>query len=209
MPDTLTGFDGARSLYSELELRWDDRGGASRWEPPSILSLGGVTGLYVGRHHRLDGGTDYWRVGFDVQQLIRISSGPKVLLLRAHGEGVSKGVEDVPFFELPSLGGSRFLRGYPRDRFRDRVAFVGSAEYQWDLLRTFSAGLFVDVGRVYRTVHHLELDDLRLGYGAELHWFGEKSLWLRAAVASSIDGGLEVFLSFDPVTDLDRRVERR
>jgi hypothetical protein len=209
MPGTLTGFDGVRSVYSELELRWDDRGRASRYEPPSILALGGLTGFYVGRTHRLDGGKDFWRVGYDIQQLIRIAKGPKILILRAHGEGVSGGLDDVPFYDLPSLGGSRFLRGYSRDRFRDRLAVVGSVEYQWDLLRTVSAGLFVDAGKVYRSVHHLDVDNMRMGYGAELQWFGERSLWVRAAIASSIDGGLEFYLTFDPVTDLDRRVERR
>lgn len=208
-PNGLVGFDGSRSLYSELELRWDDRSHGTKLEAPSIPALGGLTGLYVGRTHRLDGGPDYWRLGFDVQQLVRVSKGPRLLLLRAHGEGVSLGRDDVPFTDLPSLGGSRFLRGYPTDRFRDRVAAVGSAEYQWDLLRALQAGVFVDVGRVYETVHHLSFDGMRMGYGATVQWFGDNSMWLRATVASSIDGGLEFYLSFDPVTDLDRRVERR
>ena len=69
--------------------------------------------------------------------------------------------------------------------------------------------MFVDAGRVFHTVHHLEFNDMRVGYGATLQWFGDNSLWFRATVASSIDGGLEFYLSFDPVTDLDRRVERR
>lgn len=209
-PNGLVGFDGgSRYFYHELELRWDDRGRGDKLEPASIPGVGGLTGVYLGRTQRLDGGPDYWRLGFDVQQLIRISSGPKVLLLRAHGEGVSLGREDVPFFDLPSLGGSRYLRGYPSDRFRDRVAAVGSAEYQWDLGRSFQAGLFADVGRVYPTVHHLSFDGLRMGYGLTAQWFGEKTMWIRATMASSIDGGIEFYLSFDPVTDLDRRVERR
>ena len=40
-------------------------------------------------------------------------------------EGVTGGLDQVPFTELPMLGGD-FMRGYAFERFRDRVAAFGS-----------------------------------------------------------------------------------
>jgi hypothetical protein len=208
MPDELVGWDGVRHVYGELELRWDDRGQRSRWEPSAIPAGGSVAGVWAGRVHRIDGaGVDYWRYGLDLQHFLRLSAGPRLLVLRAHGEAVGGDRADVPFAELPALGGSRYLRGYPTERFRDRVATVASAEYQFDLLRRLSASVFVDAGRVFPSL--ASTDDLRVGYGGVIQFYSESSLWIRATVASSFDGGLELSISFDPVTELDGRVERR
>lgn len=209
-PDDLVGFAGVRHVYGELELRWDDRGAVSRWEPVAIPAAGSVLGIWAGRVHRTDGaGADYTRYGVDAQTFLRLSPGPRTLILRGHAEAVDAARSDVPFAELPALGGTRDLRGYPTERFRDRVAAVVSAEYQFDLIRTLAASVFTDAGRVYPDVSSIDLTALRLGYGGALQWYGEHSLWIRATVASSIDGGLELMLSFSPVTELDGRVERR
>ncbi len=46
---------------------------------------------------------------------------------------------DLPFYSLPSLGGSRTLRGFVAGRFRDRSMWHASAEYRfWILTRGFA-----------------------------------------------------------------------
>jgi hypothetical protein len=209
MTDSLAGWNGERNAYGELELRFDSRRAASRFESAAMSSAGSLLGVYGGRVHRLDPGMDFWRYGFDAQQFIMLGAGPRVLVLRAHGEAVSAPRGEVPFVELPELGRNMYLRGYPTERFRDRVAGAASLEYQWDLLRMLTASTFVDAGRVYPSLDELSLADLRVGYGASLSWYSTKSLRLRFSVATSIDGGLFLDLSFDPVTDLDGRVEQR
>src|SRR5262249_47332439 len=129
--------------------------------------------------------------------------------LHFHGEGVTGSRDEVPFTELPRLGGSTYLRGYPLDRFRDRVAAFGSAEYSWDLSQWFSANLFVDVGRVYSSLDELSLDHLRMGYGIALEAHSVQSFLLEGSIASSTDGGIFLNLSFNPVYDIDERVRRR
>lgn len=71
-------------------------------------------------------------------------------------------VGDLPFFSLPTLGGSRTLRGFIAGRFRDRAMWHASAEYRfWVLPRGFpipftrtlrvermGLALFGDVGSV-------------------------------------------------------------
>src|SRR5690606_33128770 len=104
----------------------------------------------------------------DLQHFVRVGRGPQVLAFRLYGEAVSAGREDIPFTELPMLGGANLLRGYAYERFRDRVAIQGSFEYQWDLSRHVFASLFTDVGRVYPALDDISLDDLRWGYGLAL-----------------------------------------
>jgi hypothetical protein len=209
MPGSLTGWAGARHAYTELELRWDDRRRGSRWEPAGLPAIGWYAGVYAGRTHRLDEGADFWRYGADVQRFFRIARGPRVIAVRAHVEAVDGARGEVPFFELPALGGATFLRGYHTERFRDRIAALGSLDYQWDLSTMFAARVFADVGRVYGAWEDLELSGLRVGYGIGLEAYSKTSFVVRTSVASSIDGGVHLNLSFEPVFEVGPRVERR
>jgi hypothetical protein len=207
--ETLTGWGGVRSTYAEVELRWDGRHRVTSFERLSLPSAGTFAGIYAGHVSRLDGGEDFQRYGANVEHLLRIADGPRVLSTRAHVEAVSGASGSVPLTELPQLGGTRLLRGYPTERFRDRLAVVGTLEYEWALSLTASASLFVDAGRVYASLEQLELDGMRLGYGAALELHDAKGLIVRGSLASSVDGGVFLSLSFDDVFELDDRVERR
>ena len=90
---------------------------------------------------------------------------------------------------LPRLGGSELLRGYDTDRFRDRIAALGSVQYRWQLHQRLSAYLFTDTGRVYRDADSLTFAGLRLGYGGGLELGSGSGFVARAQLASSIDGG--------------------
>jgi hypothetical protein len=205
----LVGWSGVRSGYGELELRWDSRGRVTPYESSAVFVAGRLVSMFSGREHVLAGGHDFWRYGFDAQQFFRIAAGPRVLMLRVHGEAVSGSREDVPFMDLPRLGGLSYLRGYPLDRFRDRVATFGSAEYEWDLAMRVQASAFVDIGRVYDSIDTVSIDHLRVGYGFALELHTEQSFLVQVGLASSIDGGLMFNLGFNPVTALDDRVRRR
>lgn len=207
-PSVLVGYSGLRYAYSELELRFDNRHSTSPFETRSLYSTGSLAAVFAGRVHRLDAGSDYWRYGADLQHFIRLAEGPRVLAVRLHGEGVSGTLSEVPFIDLPHLGGSSFLRGYPTDRFRDRVAAFGSVDYEWDLSPEVSASLFVDAGRVFPSIGDLSLDRMRVGYGISLQGHTDRAFGLQGSLASSIDGGLFLNLSFNPVFDLDERVRR-
>jgi hypothetical protein len=205
----LPGFSGIEYGYSELELRWDSRRSRTPLDPDAVYSEGSLAGVFGGRVHRLDDGPDFSRYGVDLQHFFRLAKGPRVLALRFHGEGVTGSRDEVPFTELPRLGGSTYLRGYDLDRFRDRVAALGSATYSWDLSQWVSANLFVDAGRVFPGLDQLSLDNLRVGYGASIEGHSLESFVMEASIASSIDGGLQLNLSFNRVFDLDERVRRK
>lgn len=208
-PAGLVGWRGVRAAYGELEVRWDSRGRASPYEPNAVFAAGTLASAFGGREHLFSGEPDFTRYGFDVQQFLRIAEGPRVVALRVHGEAVTAPRSAVPFTELPRLGGLTYLRGYPLDRFRDRVATFGSAEYEWDLSLRVQASAFVDVGRVYDSLDALTLSGLRVGYGLAIELHTTSSFLVQVGLASSIDGGLMFNLGFNPVTTLDDRVRRR
>jgi hypothetical protein len=199
---------GVRNMYGELELRWDSRGRANDYEPISIIADGQLLALFGGRVTALDDSKDFWRYGLDAQRFFRIGPGPRVISIRSHMEAVTGALDEVPFDELPRLGGKDVLRGYDSDRFRDRIAIVNSLDYSWDLTATLRASLFADVGRVQRS-----FDDLGLGHARRLRHVDRlhtaRTFLARASIASSIDGGVFFNFGLDPVFDLDGRVERR
>jgi hypothetical protein len=200
---------GTTFLYDELELAWDTRRRAHPWDSPAMRGTGGLALAFAARQQGLrDGESGFYRLGFDLQRYLRLGLGPRVLELRAHGELVTGSRDEVPFSELPRLGGSRLLRGYDPDRFRDRVAVVTQASYLWAASRWFAPSLFVDVGRVYSGLDELSLDGKRVGYGAALEAYGQRNLFLRMQIASSIDGGVFVYLMFDAMSDVRTRQGR-
>jgi hypothetical protein len=205
-PQDLVGFTtGVRHAYGELELRWDTRGRATPWEPRDVHSVGSLVDAYAGRVHRLDGGPDFWRYGAELQHNWRLARGPRVVTVRFHGAGVTGQRDEVPFTELPALGGGSFLRGYPFERFRDRIAAFGTVQYQWDLSSLLDAYLFTDAGRVFPSLDELTVRGMRVGYGIGLELHGPGGFLLEGSLASSSDGGVFLSVSLNPVLDQKER----
>jgi len=205
-PSGLVGFDtGVRHAYAELELRWDTRRRSSPWEPRSVHGTGSFAAVFGGRVDRLDGGADFWRYGVELQHYMRIAKGPRLLIARFHGEAVSGTRDQVPFTELPMLGGATFLRGYTFERFRDRVAAVGSIAYEWDLSHLLDAYVFTDAGRVFSSIDGATFRDMRVGYGIGLELHSDTGFLFEGSIASSIDGGVFFSVSFNPVLDARAR----
>jgi len=208
MPSSLIDFDRYNAFYAEGQLRYDSRGPASEWQPRMLWSTGTLAAVHGG-YSILDTDESFFRYGFDVQQFFPIGANPRVLSVRLESEAITADIDEVPFTEVPSLGGRRWLRGYAIDRFRDKVAAVGTVEYQWDLARWLYASVYVDVGRVYPSWSDLTFDGLRAGYGFSLEAQSHQSLIARVSVASSIDGDVFFNLYLDPISEVEPRVRRR
>jgi hypothetical protein len=208
----LVGYDsGLSTLYPEAELVWDSRRTTSRYISGANPGTGSKIGLFAGYAFGLsDDPSAHWRYGIDLQHHLNLFAGDRYLVLRAYLEGVTGSIDDVPFVDLPRLGGRTFLRGYDRDRFRDRIATLGTVEYNFPLAGNISGYLFTDVGRVYRAYEDIDIDsveDFHVGFGGGIQMHTANTFIARASLASSIDGGLFVGVSFDPVFDTRSREE--
>lgn len=201
-PAMLTGWPGTRNIHGELQVRWDTREVAK-----TLAQRGTLVDAFVGRIHPLEAGDDYWRYGGEASHFLPLGAG-RSLAGRLHVEAVTGELDDVAFTLLPELGGYALLRGYPARRFRDRAAVLGTAEYFWDVSSFALASLFVDAGRVYPSLADLDLDHVRLGYGASLQLLRAGWFFAGVSVASSVDGGVFVNLVFDPVYEPPPRVRR-
>jgi hypothetical protein len=198
----LVGFDHPiHHAYGALELRWDTRRRVTEWEPRDVRSVGTLASVFAGRVDQFGNLAGFWRYGVELQQYWRIAEGPRLIVARFHGEGVTAPLDQIIVDELPLLGGDTFLRGYPYGRFRDRVAAVASAQYQWDLAAFLDAYVFVDVGRVYSGPDDITLSHLRVGYGVGVELHGTSSFLVEGSVATSIDGGIVFTASFNPILD--------
>jgi hypothetical protein len=141
---------------------------------PSLFHDGGAADL-VARGPEENPPTDVLALGFQVQD--------------AHGE--------LPFYALPSLGGSDTLRGYLGNRFTDRAAWHASAEWRtWFLPRGFPLGgkarverlglaPFIDVGTVASSLDALPGAKLHVTPGIGLRIALERTVLFRLDVARS------------------------
>ena len=107
---------------------------------------------------------------------------------------------DLPFWALPTLGGSQTLRGYIANRFTDRALWHVSAEYRfWVFPRGFSLNdsiraerlglaLFYDAGTVAPALHALTSAETYISYGLSFRFTLERMALFRADVGFSSEG---------------------
>jgi outer membrane protein assembly factor BamA len=138
----LVGFDRrVPTLEADLNLVIDLR------DVAGATGSGGYLELFGGRVPKL-GDYGFWHHGVELTGYIDLYRRTRVLVLRAMLEAVEGKDADIPFSELPRLGGPHRLRGYPLDRFRDEKAALGTLEYHYPIHQYVAGALFVDVGRV-------------------------------------------------------------
>jgi hypothetical protein len=73
-----------------------------------------------------------------------------------------------------------------------------SAEYGINIERNIAGYFFVDAGRPWRSWSDLSIADPRVGFGAGLQLHSQETFYARAQIATSIDGGVFLNLSFNP-----------
>ncbi len=77
---------------------------------------------------------------------------------------------EVPFFLLPSVGGSDYLHAFENDRFRDRHALVMNYHIRYRATPAIRLGAFIDAGVVAPRLGELQLSALALSYGGAVHY---------------------------------------
>jgi hypothetical protein len=141
----------------------------------------------------------FGRVDGVAQQLIPLMQGNIVFDLSGRVWSASPGAGDeVPFFLMPDLGGSTFLRGFRNYRFRDRNAMLLTAQYRWYVQEYVDGVLFCEAGKVAPRFGDLDLGDLEKSYGIGLHFHSPRTTVLRLELARSREGVRFIF-GFSPI----------
>ena len=117
----------------------------------------------------------------------------------ALGLAVQGSAGTLPFYELPSLGGTDTLRGYIANRFTDNASWHAVAEYRlWLFSRGFALtdtirferigmALFYEAGTVADAVDRLFATRIHHSYGFGLRFALERTALLRADVGFSTE----------------------
>lgn len=84
---------------------------------------------------------------------------------------LADGARSVPFFLMPTLGGSNYLKAYPSYRFRDRHALLLKGEYRWAVHKMADVAGFLEGGTVASAVKGLRLSNMAeaIGIGLRVH----------------------------------------
>lgn len=137
----------------------------------------------------------------EVQQYIPFLMNKRVFALRARTIITdTDGDREVPFYLMPTLGGTRDLRGYNYSRFRDRNMILLNAEYRAEIWMAMDLALFVDAGKVVADKKNINFKNLSTNYGFGLRVKTALSTFLRADFAFGGEG-FHTAITFDNVFD--------
>lgn len=196
----LNGFEsGYRTLELTGEIELDTR------DTLGPTQHGGMVRAFAGGGS-LIGDADYMHYGAEGAYFVTPWWPRRTFVGRVALDAVRDRDDDIPFTELPRLGGAGLLRGFHTDQFRDKLAAVATLEYHYPIHENFSGQLFVETGEVGRTYDQLAaVDHLHTGYGGGLIWHRPKTV--RARIDVAYGDGVLVYFSTD-VLDAFRKRER-
>jgi hypothetical protein len=192
----------------EAELVYDSRRPSTVYASRVIDATGWYASVHSGVTRGLgDDPSEFTSYGGEVQRFFDLYRGTRVLALRVLVEAISDG--EASFIDLPRLGGTELLRGYPSGRFRDRALTLATTEYTWDLGNFLAAYLFVDAGRVWPSIRDVTFDTpLRVGYGGGIQLHTTASYLGRVQLAASRDGDYVLELVLAPAFRRRERIGR-
>lgn len=78
--------------------------------------------------------------------------------------------DDLPFAELPSIGGASRLRGYAADRFRDTSALLLQGDYRFPIYKRFKGALFAALGNVGSDWNEYRESEIKFAAGGGLRF---------------------------------------
>lgn len=159
---------------------------------------GGYYQVQLRRFHDQEGGAySFNDTRIDLQQFVPFWNKSRVLALRVlaqQADGI--GQAQVPFYLMPTLGGARSLRGYDRQRFRDRGLILLSAEYRYEVNPFLMGAIFYDAGQVAPDWSNFRLEDFRDNYGIGMRFGYSNAVALRADVAFGGEDSVRFIVGF-------------
>lgn len=80
------------------------------------------------------------------------------------------GYGNIPFLDMSAVGNDDLLRGYPKNRYRDRSSIGTQIEYRFPLFWRLGMVVFGGAGDVFSKISDLSLDHLKYSYGTGLRF---------------------------------------
>jgi len=180
---TTPGLGLQNTVAGEFRLLWDSR------DLPITPSRGSSGELFIEKTSvSLGSDSDFVRYGMEGKRFF-LWDNPKYVTV-IHGLYEKANGPNIPFYELPSLGGRDTLRGYGDGRFEDRGRLVGNVEHRMTIasldmmgIRTnFEVAPFFDVGSVFPDIQDIKIKYFRPVTGVAF----------RAAVKPNVVGDVEL-----------------
>lgn len=110
---------------------------------------------------------DYRRFKFDLRSFHSIINENHIFALQFYGDFTS---DNVPFFDLPKLGGEKIMRGYFEGRFRDKKYLALQGEYRTIIFGDFGLVIFVGIGEVSPQFYSFKIELVKPSYGFGLRY---------------------------------------
>ena len=168
-------------------------------DAPDHPTRGGLYRAGVARYSDRDAGdASFRRYEIEAAQFIPVSAN---WLVAVHGWEVFSAPTSggaVPFYLMPSLGGTNTLRGYDDYRFRDNNMQVFNAEVRCALFAHLDVAGFVDAGKVAARAGGLDFTNLKTSYGAGLRLHSGSATLVRMDIGHSREGWRVFFAMSDP-----------
>jgi hypothetical protein len=180
---SLTGIGTQNTVASEFRLLWDTR------DLPITPSRGSSGELFVEKTSVAMGSdADYIRYGLEGKRFFLWNNPRHVTVI--HGLYEWANGPNIPFYELPQLGGRETLRGYGEGRLADKGRIVMNVEHRitfaslalMGIHTNFEVAPFFDIGSVFPTLPQVARKNFRPVYGGAF----------RAAVKPNVVGDVEV-----------------
>ena len=195
IPTTLTAFDNSPT-YLRAGAFFDVD---SRDEPGNPRSGGRYVARLSSFQDQAMGVYDFTQFDIEAQHYIPFFNQRRVIALRAKTTmtRTSDGRE-IPFYMLPTLGGSEDVRGYEDYRFRDRNMVAFNAEYRFEAFSGLDVALFADAGKVAPTVGDLGFRNMKTAAGIGFRFNTSKRVFYRVDVGFSREGA-RIYMKFGNV----------
>ena len=196
----LPGMEGATILGHKLTARYDTR------DKQLISTQGTYVNLSVELNQNLQqSGANRWlRTTFDARHLRPHYDGKLVFVARFFFDTVNGHTQNIPFYELPTLGGETTLRGFGQSRFIDDTAVLFNFEERipvtqlkaFDYLIDLEVAPFLDIGRVMSGFSIRDVQDFQVNPGTGLRILARPHVVGRLDVAYGRDGA-NLFVGLD------------
>jgi outer membrane protein assembly factor BamA len=146
---------------------------------------------------RADGRASFTAARVEAQRYLSFWNRSRVLALRVVADQLrdDEGAA-APFYLRPTIGGSRTLRGFERQRFRDNGLLLLQAEYRYEINAFVMGAVFADAGQAAPSLRRMQWRDLHTDYGIGLRLGYSTGVALRTDLAFGGDVPVRLVFTF-------------